>query len=209
MDDVNAVNDPTTHGPGLIGRVGILGGTFDPPHIGHLWLAAEARRILDLATVLLMVAGDPWQKRDRRVSPASVRFEMVRCAVSEIEGLEASDLEMRSDGATYTVETLERLRVLEPLCEPVLILGTDSAANIGSWHRFDDLDDLCELVVADRPGADPARSVPLPFRSIEIGALPVSSTMVRNRVREGAPVDVLCPPCVVSSIQGLGLYRDD
>lgn len=201
-------DDPTAVLATMVGRVGLLGGTFDPPHIGHLWLAAEARRILGLSTVLLVVAGDPWQKRSRRVSAAEIRLEMVRCAVCEIDGLAASDLELRSEGPTYTVETLERLRVEAPSVEPVLILGADSAANIASWHRFEDLPGLCEIVVADRGDMDTKPTAPVPFRTIEIGAFPVSSTMVRQRVASGLAVDVLCAPQVISLIGSSGLYRD-
>jgi nicotinate-nucleotide adenylyltransferase len=188
--------------------VGLLGGTFDPPHVGHLWLASAVRDALQLDEVWLVPAGDPWQKSAaRQIAPAAVRLEMVRAACTGLAGLVASPVEIGRDGPTYTVETLERLRDEEGLVRPWWILGADAAAGLTSWHRYADLQALCRLVVTDRPGSEPA-PIELPHTVLKIDALAVSSTTIRERVRQGQTIEVLCPGGVVSLIEERRLYRD-
>ncbi|MBV9255052.1 MAG: nicotinate-nicotinamide nucleotide adenylyltransferase, partial [Actinobacteria bacterium] len=117
-------------------KLGVLGGTFDPVHIGHLVAAVNARHTLDLDQVLLVVANVPWQKAGARViTPAPDRLAMVRAAVDDVDGLEASDLEIARGGESYTVDTLAELQRIHPGAELYLIVGADLVAELDTWER--------------------------------------------------------------------------
>src|SRR2546423_1903263 len=173
-------------------RLGVLGGTFDPVHVGHLAAASSARHHLDLARVLLVVAGDPWQKQGAVVAPAETRYEMVAAAIDGVEGLEASRLEIDRPGLTYTIDTVEELR--SPGREIFLIVGADVAARIDTWQRIDQLRAAVTLAIVGREDA-PAPAPPDGWRSVPVPMprLDVSSTGLRKRIAEGAPVDFLIP----------------
>src|SRR5689334_11694983 len=112
-------------------RLGIFGGTFDPPHVGHLVTAVNVRHELALDRVLLVVSNVPWQKvGTRTISPASARFEMVQAAVADVDGLEASRIELDAGGPSYTADTLATLLADEPARELFVILGADAAAGL-------------------------------------------------------------------------------
>ncbi|MCX7620516.1 MAG: nicotinate-nucleotide adenylyltransferase [Acidimicrobiales bacterium] len=192
-------------------RLGVFGGTFDPPHIGHLVAAVNARYALGLDRVLFVVANEPWQKVGARpVSPAAVRLEMVRAAVEGVEGLEPSDLEIKRGGPSYTVDTLDELASMNPGCELFLILGWDAASSINTWERAERLASLASIVVVDRPHSEPLQ---LPtgwtWTHVDIPQLDISSTDLRRRVGEGRPIDFLVPPGVISCIAEHCLYRDE
>jgi nicotinate-nucleotide adenylyltransferase len=189
-------------------RIGVLGGTFDPPHIGHLLAAVNVRSALDLDRVLLVVANEPWQKiGSREISPAEDRLAMVEAAVADLGGIEASDLEIRRGGPSFSVETLEVLRASRPDSDLFLIVGADAAGALHSWERAEELPDLATLVLVDRPGVhagDPPRGWPL--ARVEIPRVEVSSTDLRSRVVEGRPLDFLIPPAVATCIAQRRLY---
>ena len=190
-------------------RVGVFGGTFDPPHIGHLVTAADVRFRLDLDVVLMVVANEPWQKvGTREVSPAEDRLAMVRAAVRDEPGVEASDLELRRGGASYTIDTLRELARTEPDAELFLVLGGDAAAGLDTWERPAEVAAACRIVVVDRPGSTSA--VPEGFRvdRVDVPRLEVSSTELRARVREGRPTRHLLPDAVISLIAERGLYGE-
>jgi len=188
--------------------VGVFGGTFDPPHIGHLVAALEARSALDLDVVLLVVANVPWQKVGTRdISPAEDRLAMVVAAVADVDGLEVSDLELRRGGDSYTADTLADLRAAEPEAELFVIVGRDAAAGFTTWERHDEVASAASLVVVDRPGPplelDPAHR----WTRVDIPELEVSSTDLRARVSERRSIRFLVPDSVASSIAERGLYR--
>ncbi len=190
-------------------RVGVFGGTFDPPHIGHLVTAADVRFRLDLDVVLMVVANEPWQKvGTRAVSPAEDRLAMVRAAVRDEPGVEASDLELRRGGASYTIDTLRELARTEPDAELFLVLGGDAAAGLDTWERPAEVAAACRIVVVDRPGS--TSEVPEAFRvdRVDVPRLEVSSTELRARVREGRPTRHLLPDAVISLIAERGLYGE-
>ncbi len=167
-------------------RVGVLGGTFDPVHVGHLVAASDARAALALDRVLLVVAGDPWQKRGEVVAAAGDRLALVEAAVADVAGLEASALEVEREGASVTADTLEDLRT--PGRELFLLLGADAVANMSTWRRLDDTRDLATLVVIERVGE---HAVPpgdgWRVEHLAIPRLDVSSTEVRARLRPRLP----------------------
>jgi len=189
-------------------RLGIFGGTFDPPHVGHLVTAVNVRHDLGLDRVLLVVAGRPWQKLGtRELSSAADRFAMVAAAVGSVEGLEASAIEIDRPGMSFTADTLATLRDQDPSRELFLILGSDAAAGLPTWDRADEVRSLATLVVVDRPGTRSGAPQPgWSWERVEVPRLEVSSTELRARVAEGRPLDYLLTPAVIAAIEARGLY---
>ena len=139
-------------------RIGVLGGTFDPPHFGHLAAALEVRHRLRLSVVLFVVANDPWQKSALQpVTPARKRLEMVRAAISGLDGLEASSLEIDRGGESYMADTLQELRSQHPGAELMLVVGSDTAQGLDTWKRPAELRELSTTVVVDRAGRSGGR----------------------------------------------------
>lgn len=190
-------------------RIGVLGGTFDPPHFGHLMAALEVRSALHLDRVVLMVAGDPWQKSPTRaLTPASVRLEMTEALIEGRAGLEVSDLEVRRGGPSYMVDTLAELALFEPDVHWDLIVGADAANGLSTWHDPDTLARRCRIVVVDREG-DAAAVVPVGFDVVRVSIprLDISSSELRARVADGRPIAPMVPDSVCSVIERHRLYR--
>jgi nicotinate-nucleotide adenylyltransferase len=191
-------------------RIGIFGGTFDPPHVGHLVTAVNVRHVVGLDRLLLVVNNVPWQKVGTRpISPAEDRLTMVQAAVEGVAGLEASRIEIDRGGLSYTADTLRTLLAGGPDRELFVVLGSDAAAGLHTWERVDEVRDLAELVLVDRPGSE--SSAPPPgWRCcrVEVPRLDVSSTELRARVVDGRPLAYLVPEPVVACIHRLRLYRE-
>jgi nicotinate-nucleotide adenylyltransferase len=195
--------------------VAIFGGTFDPPHIGHLVAAVNVRQQLDLDVVTLMVANEPWQKvGSHQVVPASLRLAMVAAAVDGVPGLEASGMEIDRGGLTYTVDTLHQLVATNPDAELHVVIGADAAAGLSTWKRVDEVRALARLVVVTRPGValGPDTAALDALRAdanvdwVEIPRLDVASHDIRSRVADGRPIDFLVPASVASVITDHALY---
>jgi len=187
-------------------RVGVFGGTFDPVHVGHVVVAAETRSALGLDRVLLVVAGDPWQKRGKVVAPADERLTLAQAAVEDVDGVEASAIEIERDAPSVTADTLDALA--GPHRELFLVLGADAVVNMHTWRRLEDTRSLATIVVVERNG-DVHAEPPGPGWQVErvpIPRLDVSSSDVRERLAAGRPVDGLVPPAVVRAIRARGLY---
>jgi nicotinate-nucleotide adenylyltransferase len=196
---------PVDNGKARHERIGILGGTFDPVHVGHLMDASAARHQLALDRVLVVVARDPWQKRDRTLAPAEVRYEMVVAALDGVEGLEASRIELERDGPTYSIDTVEALDTHER--DLFLIVGSEVAAGLPSWHRVDELRRRVTLAIVDRePTPFPA---PEGWRTtrVSVPRLELSSTDLRERVAAGQPIDFLVPVAAARILRAHELYR--
>ena len=189
--------------------MGILGGTFDPPHIGHLVVASEARWRLDLDELLLVVAHDPWQKSStRQVTPPEIRLEMVEAAVVGHPGIVASRIELDRGGPSYMVDTVAELAPgAGSAVELTLIVGADTAAGLPSWHRARELASMVSLAVVGRNG-ETAGTAPIGWRAVplEVPRIDVSSSEIRRRCEGGEPIDALVPPGVRSIIEARGLY---
>jgi nicotinate-nucleotide adenylyltransferase len=191
-------------------RVGIFGGTFDPPHVGHVVVAANARHDLALDRVLVIPAGVPWQKVEHRaVSPATDRLAMVHAAFDGVEGVQISTVELDRHGESYTVETLEALRRADPDVALYLLVGSDIAPSLDTWHRPDELRELATIVVYDRPGWLGCTPPPgWPWQPLAVPQIDVSSTDVRVRVREGRPIDGIVPRDVAAIVHERQLYAE-
>jgi nicotinate-nucleotide adenylyltransferase len=192
----------------------VLGGAFNPPHTGHLLLAQEARWALDLDELVLMTTGTAPHKEIEADPGAEVRLEMARLAASCSDGVEASSLEVEREGPSYTYETLETLKALDPEREIWFILGADMAAGLASWKHPERVVALARLAVVPRPGvgmeavesslerldaADRAEVLDMPLCG-------VSSTLIRQRAAEGRPLRHLVPDPVAELIVERGLY---
>jgi nicotinate-nucleotide adenylyltransferase len=190
-------------------RIGLFGGTFDPPHVGHLVTAVNVRHALDLDVVLLMVANVPWQKEGgRRITPAQDRFAMVEAAVDGVDGLEASRLEIDHGGNSYTADTLVTLRAQHPNAELFTIVGDDAAAGLPTWDRFREVVANSSLVVVDRPGSPVRLPGGVEWLRVEVPRLEVSSTDLRARFSDRRPLDYLVTRHVLDVIAARGLYTD-
>jgi nicotinate-nucleotide adenylyltransferase len=186
-------------------RTGILGGTFDPIHIAHLHAGETALHEAALDRVLFMPAGDPWQKEGRELTPAAQRLEMTRLAIEGVEGFELDEREIRRDGPTYTVDTLNSFPPQEEL---FLILGADAAVGLPTWHRWEEVVDRAGILVVPRLGTDPAGvsdSVPA-AKILDMASLDVSATMIRAMAAAGRPYRFLVPARVHDYIEMSGLY---
>tara|TARA_B100000700_G_scaffold214968_1_gene236251 strand:+ start:239 stop:820 length:582 start_codon:yes stop_codon:yes gene_type:complete len=176
-------------------RIGLFGGTFDPPHLGHLAVALAARDTLELDRTLLVVANQPWQKIvERPVTEAQHRLAMTELLVQNSDGLEASDLEIVRGGMSYTIDTVKQLQ--EVGHEVVLIMGADAAAGVDSWERATELSRLTRIAVVDRPGYDLPELANWSVTKIPAQSISVSSSQLRSSMSEGSPAADSIPSAV-------------
>jgi len=189
-------------------RIGIFGGTFDPPHVGHLATAVNVAHTLELDRMLLMVANVPWQKvGTRQISPAADRLALVEAAVTRSPLLDASSLELERGGETYTADTLAELSAQDPEAELFLVVGADAAVGLDTWKRPDEIRACCTIVVVDRPGRGTGRPpAGWDHVHVDVPQLEISSSDLRERFRDGRPVDYLVPPEVLAVIAQRDLY---
>ncbi|HET7901241.1 MAG TPA: nicotinate-nucleotide adenylyltransferase [Candidatus Nanopelagicales bacterium] len=191
-------------------RVGVMGGTFDPVHHGHLVAASEVAHRFSLDEVVFVPAGQPWQKDERDVSPAEDRYLMTVIATAADPRFSVSRVDVDREGPTYTVDTLRDLRAgLAADDELFFITGADALASIASWHRSDELLGLAHFVGVTRPG-HPLVDPGMPEGSVtlvEIPALAISSSDCRARASRGEPIRYLVPDGVVEYAAKRELYR--
>lgn len=188
-------------------RIGVFGGTFDPPHVGHMVAAVDALQVLGLDVVMLVVANVPWQKvASREVSDAADRMAMTCAAVADTEGLEVSELEIRRGGDSFTADTLAELHRDEPGAELFVILGNDAAAAFATWERHEEVAAAAHLVVVDRPGSPTQVDGLYTWTRVDIPELEVSSTEIRKRVAAGRSIRYLVPDGVATVIEERNLY---
>lgn len=193
-------------------RLGVMGGTFDPIHHGHLVAASEVQARFDLDEVMFVPTGQPWQKSDRQVSQAEDRYLMTTIATASNPRFSVSRVDIERPGDTYTVDTLRDIRAQRgDSVDLFFITGADALAQILSWKDAEDLFDLAEFIGVTRPGYElsedglPADRVHLQ----EVPAMAISSTDCRDRVAAGEPVWYLVPDGVVQYINKYGLYRPE
>jgi nicotinate-nucleotide adenylyltransferase len=198
-----------------MGHIGILGGTFNPPHMGHLVMAQEALDQLGLDRVVFMPVATPPHKEAREDPGAEARVELCRLAVADDERFAVSELEIRRGGASYTVDTLRELHELQPEHDLTFIVGGDMAQSLPAWREPEAVLALATLAVAEREGVhreDVARRLEPLHRGdrvafFEMPRIDVSSSAIRRRVAEGRPIRYLVPDAVAEAIAARDLYR--
>ena len=190
-------------------RVGIMGGTFDPIHHGHLVAASEVASLFRLDEVIFVPTGEPWQKTDRRVSPAEHRYLMTVIATASNPRFWVSRVDIDRDGPTYTIDTIRDIAAQRPGAELFFITGADALGQILSWKDPEETLELARFVGVTRPGYElsdahlPTDSVTL----LDVPAMAISSSGCRERVAAGRPVWYLVPDGVVQYINKHRLYR--
>ena len=208
---------PARRAPAARPRIGVLGGTFDPPHLGHLWLATLAVEALRLDRILFMPASQPPHKRGRRLTAATDRLLMTRLAIADAPGFELCPLELERPGPSFTVDSITELRRIHgPATRLYLVMAADSLARIDTWREPDRLLDLVEWAIGPRPGSDAPRRDTLVARFgtaarrihlLSGPGLDLSSTEIRRRVATGRTIRYLVPRSVEELIDQRGLYR--
>lgn len=203
----------------IVGRkLGVFGGTFDPIHLAHLIVAEQAREQLELDALILLPAAIPPHKQRREITDGKHRLEMARLAVAGNPAFDVSDLELRREGVSYTVDTLRWLHEQHPDDELFLLLGADSLSDLPNWYRPDEIRRLATLAVAGRPRS-PSIESPHSHHSptspgdssnarvIDIPLMDISSTEIRNRVASRRSIRYMVPAAVEAYIAAHGLYR--
>jgi nicotinate-nucleotide adenylyltransferase len=187
-------------------RIGIFGGTFDPPHLGHLIVARDACEQLRLDRVLFVPARRPPHKLDQAVSEADVRLAMLTAATAADPQFEICELELNREGPSYTVETLRELRAERAGDAFYLLLGADQVRELATWKAPEEIARLCSIVLLSREGVGQAGHA-LVSASIEVTRIGISSTNIRERVANGRSIRYLVPAAVEEIITSRGLYR--
>jgi nicotinate-nucleotide adenylyltransferase len=195
-------------------RLGVMGGTFDPIHYAHLFVAEEARAQYQLDRVLFIPCGTPAHKSSGQVTPASHRLTMTQLAIASNPAFSCSLMEVKRTGVSYTVDTLRFLKQQHPEADLFLIVGADILAEIQTWRQPEDIVRISRLIVAERPGCclgELCRALPATYtqRMLLLCTLhlDISSTEIRRRVQEGRPIRYLTPDPVVEYIATNQLYR--
>lgn len=196
-------------------RLGLFGGSFDPPHNAHLALARMAREQLALDELKLVPSGDPWHKRRRQLSPAADRVAMLELAIEGEPRMAIETCELLRSGPSYTVDTVEQLQALpgNAGAQWFLVIGQDQYALFDTWHRWRELLAKVTLAVAGRAGEAPRAAAALaamPHRVVELPlpAMTLSASDVRARVRAGLSIAEVVPPAVARYIEQANLYRN-
>ncbi|GHD26571.1 nicotinate-nucleotide adenylyltransferase [Nocardiopsis kunsanensis] len=204
-------SSPARRGGASPSKVGIMGGTFDPIHHGHLVAASEVAHLYGLDEVVFVPTGQPWQKDLAKVTPSEDRYLMTVIATAENPQFRVDRIEIDREGPTYTLDTLRELRAsYGPDVDLYFITGADALGAILSWHNVDELFHLAHFVGCNRPGHHlsdsglPEGKVSL----VEVPALSISSSECRERVRKGEPIWYLVPEGIVRYINKTGLYLE-
>jgi len=188
-------------------RMGILGGTFDPPHLGHIALAESAIVELSLNKVLFIPARIPPHKSSISVTPESNRFEMLSLAVSEYPNFDITDMEFKRSGKSYTYETVLELKKLYPENELFFIIGADNILEMESWYKPDGLISMINFAAANRPGFDPSGKFKDKVKMFEMKPYDLSSTEIRAKIASGDDVAGFLHPAVNDYINKHRLYK--
>ena len=187
-------------------RIGVLGGTFDPPHLGHLLVASDVHAALRLDRLLLVPSASPPHKQGKVRAPAEKRLEMMRAAVAGDDRFEVDDLELRRPGASYSVDTLRELRERYPDAELYFVVGMDQLKEFHTWREPEEVARLARLVGVSRHGETPDPSGPVAV-PVEVTRIDLSATDIRDRIQAGQPIRYFVPDPVLEIIERDGLYK--
>jgi nicotinate-nucleotide adenylyltransferase len=190
-------------------RVGVFGGTFDPPHLGHLLVASHVQESLKLDRIILVPAATSPHKQNRSLTAAEHRLSMVRLAVAGVPHMEVSDAEVRRGGVSYTIDTLRILRQEHPRSGLTLVIGMDNLADFGTWKDPEGILSIARIVVMTRPGYAAPQNADSFARHMQTCAVPeiaIASRDIRRRVCEGRSIHWMVTPEVEHYIRRHGLY---
>jgi nicotinate-nucleotide adenylyltransferase len=187
-------------------KIGILGGTFNPIHIGHLILAEEVREKIQLDTVIFVPTYLPPHKDTAEVAPAALRYAMVKLAINKNKHLAVSDSEIKRDGRSYTIDTVKEFRRLYPEDELFFITGSDLLNYLEEWKDLPEVISIVKFIVATRPGY-PLEKIPSYIKTVAIRAVDISAFEIRRCVKEGKSFRYLLPDAVYDYINKKKLYR--
>lgn len=186
-------------------RVGLFGGTFDPPHMGHLIVASDAFEALELDRLLFIPSAQPPHKQDQVTATAEQRVEMVRAAIAGDPRFALDDLEVRRRGTSYSVDTLRAIRERDPEAELFFLLGVDQMRALHTWREPDEVARLAHLAVMTRDGELPDPDTRFRHRTVHVTRVDISATEIRARLRTGRSVRYMVPEAVRGMVEKL--YR--
>ena len=189
-------------------RIGVMGGTFDPIHLGHLIAASEVYTSLQLDQVLFIPAGEPWQKIDQPVSPANLRFAMTQLAIADDQRFAISDIEIRRDGPTYAIDTFAQLKSDNPDDEFHWIVGADVVQRVNTWHRWEEFVALVPIVVVNRLGIE-IEDLPFTYTEVQMPEVRISASALRQRYADGKSTKYLVPRPVDKYIKEHSMYQQE
>lgn len=187
-------------------RIGLMGGTFDPIHNAHLLAASEVYETLNLDQVIFIPAGNPWQKSHLPISAGHHRLHMVNLAIEADSRFISSDIEINRTGETYAIDTVIELKKNNPKNEYFWIIGTDALANMKTWHKFDELKNLIEIVAVNRNNVANVET-DFDYTFVQIPEFQISATQIRDRIKTGKSVKYLVDDEVENYIKQSGLYQ--
>lgn len=200
-------------------KKGIVGGTFDPIHNGHLYIAYEAMYRLNLDKIIFMPSGNPPHKTDKKITEADVRYKLIKMAIHDEPSFEISDYEIKKQGMSYTFETMEHFKSLEPDVSWYFITGADCLRDLHLWKNVDKILDTCTFVVFNRPGLDVSKLMKEKSRIellynkkiifLELLQLEISSSIIRQYIKEKKNIKYFLSEEVYKTILELGLYRGE
>lgn len=188
-------------------RLGIFGGTFDPPHVGHLIVAEDVAAALRLDSVVFVPVGEHPLKGTRVEAPAALRLQMIAAAVEDNERFSVDDRELRRDGPSYTVDSLTEIAAERPDAELFLLVGSDILSELDHWRGLDKIASLASITIMTRAGVDLGDAAAAGFRQVEVTHVAISSSEVRDRIRAGRPYRYLVPAAAYRIIEENSLYK--
>jgi nicotinate-nucleotide adenylyltransferase len=189
-------------------KIGVFGGTFDPPHIGHMVAAQDACVALSLDRLLFVPAAEPPHKSGNVVTSANVRLAMLRAAVADNPRFEICTLELDRSGPSYSVDTLRELRNVYPGAALHLLIGVDQVREFRTWRAADEVLELAQIGMLAREGAEIPPGADFVKETVPVTRIDVSSTLIRERVRAGKPIHYLVPDAVAEIIRQERLYSE-
>jgi nicotinate-nucleotide adenylyltransferase len=185
-----------------IQKIAIVGGTFDPIHLGHLKIITEIAKKYE--KVIVIPTGEPWLKTSKPIATGEQRVAMAQTAVNSLnlaDQVQVSAIEVKRKGPSYAIDTVNELKQIYPAATFTLVLGSDAALNLHKWHRSDELQKLVEVLVVKRPSVEVSQ-----FPEIQIDAPDISSTVIRDKVAHSKEIAELVPPTIVTFIKEHHLY---